>query len=133
MARLAQKAAAAAAGAKDGTTAKPPESSSEPPRAWESRLTRRLPDDRGMSALLRDGVHIEAACDFGSEQIGSGTAVHLATGSEMNESPKDEKDDLAGRGFIGGLKENIESLGSRAAALSTLTRRRSRELDAGEG
>ena len=125
MARLAQKAAAAAAGAKDGTAAHPPESTSESPRAWEPGLTRR-PDDRGISALSRAGIPKEAASE--------GPAVHLATGPEMTRNePEAPKDVLAGRGLIGGLKESIDSLGARAAALSTLARRRSRELDqAGE-
>ncbi len=120
MARLAQKAAAAAAGATDGTVAHPPESTT--PRGWQPGLVHRQPDDRGISELVRAGMPTEAACDAGFEQAG---ADNSAAGPEMKEAPKDA---LAGRGLIGGLKEDIEGLGARAAALSTFARRRSREL-----
>ena len=124
MARLAQKAAAAAAGATSGPGPAAHLQETASPRAWEPGLARRRPDDTGVSALLRAGMPKEAARDSGSESVKP--AVHVAAaGPEKDGSSKDAP---AGRGLIGGLKENIEGLGERAAALSTLARRRSREL-----
>ncbi len=84
------------------------------------------PEDSGISTLpgLCIGMAKEAARDAGSEPVGQGPAVLVAAGPEMNTDTKPED----ASGMIGVLKEDIASLGERAAALSKLIQRRSREL-----